>query len=278
MRRKTKTTTGPYLLHLELRRDQVPSFERFPYSLPALLNLDRLSFHPKVTFLIGENGTGKSTLLEGLALSVGLNPEGGSRNFNFATRASHSELDACLRVAKTASLARDSYFLRAESFYNVATEIERLDREPSGPRLIGAYGGRSLHEQSHGESFFALFRNRFRGRGLYLMDEPEAALSPKRQLEFLSILHDFCNQGAQFIIATHSPIIMAYPDARIYVLGEGGIREVPYQETDHYLITRGFLTNPQRTLKAILSDEITGELGATEEGGRDAGLSFPTFG
>src|SRR5437879_9535086 len=151
MRRKTNATTGPYVLYLDLLRDRVPSFEQFPYCLPALRNLDRLPFHPKVTFLVGENGTGKSTLLEALALSVGLNPEGGSRNFNFATRASHSDLDACLRVAKTVSLARDSYFLRAESFYNVATEIERIGE------LLPAYGGRSLHEQSHGESFFALF-------------------------------------------------------------------------------------------------------------------------
>ena len=126
----------------------------------------------------------------------------------------------------------------------MATEIERLGRRTCTP-----YGGRSLHEQSHGESFFALFRNRFRGRGLYLMDEPEAALSPKRQLEFLAILHDYCQQGAQFVIATHSPIIMAYPDARIYVLGADGIREVPYQDTEHYLVTRGFLANPEGMLR-----------------------------
>lgn len=256
VRGKARAATGPYLIHLELLRDRVPSFDRFPYCLPVLRALERLPFHPKVTFLVGENGTGKSTLLEALALSVGLNPEGGSRNFNFATRASHSDLDGCLRVAKTANLARDSYFLRAESFYNVATEIERL-----GLDLLPAYGGRSLHEQSHGESFFALFQHRFRGNGLYLMDEPEAALSPKRQMEFLAVLHDYCKQGAQFVIATHSPIIMAYPDARIYVLGEEGVHEVPYQETEHYLITRGFLVNPQRTLGGLLSDEEQAENG-----------------
>jgi predicted ATPase len=253
VRRKGKTTTGPYLYHLELLRDRVASFEKFPYCLPALRNLDRLVFHPRVTFLVGENGTGKSTLLEALAVSLGLNPEGGSRNFNFATRASHSDLDGCLRVARTLTPPRDSYFLRAECFYNVATEIERID-EGSG-EILGAYGGRSLHGQSHGESFFALFRRRLRGTGLYLMDEPEAALSPKRQLEFLTILHDYCKRGAQFVIATHSPIIMAYPDARILVLGEKGIQEVPYQETEHYLIARGFLGNPQRALSELLSED-----------------------
>jgi predicted ATPase len=253
---------------VELLRERVPSFEQFPYCLPAIRCLDRLPFHPKVTFFVGANGTGKSTLLEALAVSVGLNPEGGSRNFNFATRASHSDLDRCLRVAKTTSLARDSYFLRAESFYNVATEIERL-----GADLFPAYGGRSLHEQSHGESFFALFHHRFRGNGLYLLNEPEAALSPKRQLEFLAVLHGYCGKGAQFVIATHSPIILAYPDARIYVLAEEAIREVSYQETDHYLVTRGFLVNPQRTLKELLAEEQPAERTAAPDRGRHPGFA-----
>jgi predicted ATPase len=160
----------------------------------------------------------------------------------------------------TPTLPCDSYFLRAESFYNVASEIERLDTPPPGqsypgPPIIDAYGGRSLHEQSHGESFFTLFRTRLRGNGLYLMDEPEAALSPARQLQFLVLLHAYVRQGGQFVIATHSPILMAYPDAWIYALGAEGIRKTPYTETEHYLITRRFLGNPERSLSELLASD-----------------------
>lgn len=256
MAKRIRSSPGPYILRLQLLRDRVPTPDRFPYTLPAVRHLDTLDFHPRVTFFVGENGAGKSTLLEALAVACGLNPEGGSRNFNFATRASHSTLDEYLRLARAPTTPGDSYFLRAESFYNVASEIERLDREPGlGAPIIGAYGGRSLHEQSHGESFFALFRHRFRDHGLYLMDEPEAALSPTRQLQFLVLLHDYVKRGGQFVIATHSPIIMAYPNARIYVFGTDGIREVPYTETEHFLVTRRFLGNPQRSLGELLAEE-----------------------
>ena len=260
MGRRKQAKPGPFLIHAELLRDRIPATDRFPYTLPAVRHLTKLAFHPKVTFLVGENGTGKSTLLEALAVGSGLNAEGGSRNFNFATRASHSPLDECLRIAKVAGkLPGDSYFLRAESFYNVATEIEALDREPApAPPIIDSYGGQSLHEQSHGESFFALFENRFGGCGLYFLDEPEAALSPKRQLQFLAILHQYCKRGSQFVIATHSPLIMAYPDARIYLLDAAGIREVAYTETEHYLVTRGFLSNPRRTLDVLFADDGPG--------------------
>ena len=262
-RKKVKSNPGPYLLRVQLLRERVTAPDRYPFNLPAVRSLETLPFHPKVTFFVGENGAGKSTLLEALAVLTGLNPEGGSRNFNFATRASHSALDGCLRLAKTFNTPGDSYFLRAESFFNVATEIERLDREPAfAPPLINSYGGQSLHEQSHGESFFALFKNRFGGNGLYLMDEPEAALSPRRQIEFLAILHDFCKRGSQFIIATHSPIIMAYPDSLLYVFGQEGIRAVPYTETEHYTLTRGFLNNPTRTLSGLMADDSAGESGA----------------
>jgi predicted ATPase len=259
MGKRRKSNRGPYLLHLELLRDRIEKSDRYPYNLPAIRHLSTLTFHPKVTFLVGENGSGKSTLLEAIAVASGLNPEGGSRNFNFATRASHSSLDECLRLARTIAVPGDSYFLRAESFYNVASEIERLDKESGGPPIIAAYGGVSLHEQSHGESFFALFRNRFRDNGLYLMDEPEAALSPQRQLQFLALLHDYIKRGGQFVIATHSPIIMAYPNARIYVLNTDGIREVAYTDTEHYQVTRGFLSNPRRSLDVLLADDDSSE-------------------
>lgn len=248
------TAAGPYLLELHLIRERVPSFAAFPFCLPAVKNLDVLPFHPRVTFFIGENGSGKSTLLEALALASGLNAEGGSRNFNFATRQSHSPLDRFIRLAKNPILPHDCFFLRAESFYNVATEIERIDKEGGGPPILPAYGGRSLHEQSHGESFFALFQERFRPHGLYLLDEPEAALSPTRQMSFLTILHRLCQQGCQFVIATHSPIIMAYPDAWIYVLDKDGPVRTPYEETEHFRVARTFLANPKKMLTRLLDE------------------------
>ncbi|HYD01955.1 MAG TPA: AAA family ATPase [Phycisphaerales bacterium] len=248
-------TDTPFLASIRLARESVPSFDAYPFSLPAVSGMGTLAFHPAVTFLVGENGSGKSTLLEGIAVALGLNPEGGSRNFNFATRASHSPLSEHLVPQRSLSKPRDLWFLRAESFFNVASEIERLDQEGSAPRIISSYGGRSLHEQSHGESFFALFRNRFGGGGLYLLDEPEAALSPMRQLGFLSMMHDLIRLGSQFVIATHSPIIMAYPQAWIYSLGGAAVSRVRYEETEHYRVTRGFLNHPARSLEVLMDRE-----------------------
>ena len=202
-----------FLLHATLLRDRVPSFDAYPFNLPAVRTLETLPLHRAVTFIVGENGSGKSTLLEALAVAAGFNAEGGSRNFNFHTRASHSELHRYLRLARSQKRPRTGFFLRAESYFNVATEIERLDA--IDPGLLQAYGGKSLHEQSHGESFIALMKNRFTGHGLYFLDEPEAALSPTRQMAALVRIHDLVREGAQFIIATHSPILMAYPDATI---------------------------------------------------------------
>ena len=242
-----------FLREVSLRRDLVPSWDAHPFSLPAVRTLDRLALNPKVTFLVGENGSGKSTLLEAIAVACGLNPEGGSPNFRFSTRGSHSELHRALRVSRGTDRPRTSYFLRAESFYNVASEIERLD-EGSGS-LLAAYGGVSLHEQSHGESFLALLTNRFGPHGLYLLDEPEAALSPQRQLAALVRFHDLVEAGSQLIVATHSPILMAYPDAWIYRLSEGGIERAAYEATEHFRVTRAFLADPARMLRELFRRE-----------------------
>jgi predicted ATPase len=243
--------SSQYVSRITLQRDKVESFDRYPFRLPAVRLLEQIDLHPKVTFFVGENGSGKSTLLEALAVSLGFNAEGGSRNFRFGTRPSHSELHEYLRVAKGIKRPSDGFFLRAESFFNVATEIERLD-EDGGPGLIDAYGGRSLHERSHGESFLALIAERFRGKGLYILDEPEAALSPQRQLVVLSRIHDLIGLDSQFVIATHSPILMAYPDAWIYQCDQDGISRVAYEETEHFQVTRDFLANPERMLRVLL--------------------------
>jgi predicted ATPase len=241
-----------YILEVRLLHEKVQSFEQYPFSLPAVKKLDSIHLHPAVTFLVGENGAGKSTLLEAIAVAWGLNPEGGSHNFRFSTRESHSSLSDCLRLVKGIRRPKDSYFLRAESFFNVATEIERLDQEPGGPPLIDSYGGNSLHEQSHGESFFTLLMERFSGKGLYLLDEPEAALSPTRQMAMISRMHELVNNQSQFIIATHSPILMAYPNAAILLINEDGIRPIEYTDTEHYSVTKDFLNRFERYLKELL--------------------------
>ena len=245
-----------YISRISLQRDKVESFDRYPFSLPAIRSLDSLVAHPKVTFLIGENGSGKSTLLEAIAVSMGFNPEGGTKNFNFGTRASHSDLAGYLRVAKGVRRPKDGFFLRAASFLHLATAIEHLDDEPGfGPPVIDSYGGRSLHEQSHGESFMALLMNRFGGKGLYLLDEPEAALSPQRQLAALARIHDLAMDESQFFIATHSPILMAYPHASIYQFDANGVSQVAYEETEHYQVMHSFLMNPKRMLRNLLGSE-----------------------
>jgi predicted ATPase len=246
-----------YLLAVELLKDHVRSFDEYPYALPAVQNLGVLEFHPKVTFFVGENGSGKSTLLEAIAVAWGFNAEGGSKNFNFRTYHSVvSDLHNALRLTRGIRRAKDGYFLRAESYFNVASQIDRLDDEPGpGGKIIGAYGGKSLHNQSHGESFFALLLHRMRGEGLYILDEPEAALSPSRQMAMLARMHDLIQDNSQFIIATHSPIIMAYPDAQIWQITTAGIEKIEYEETEHFKVTRSFLNRPNAMLKTLLSGE-----------------------
>jgi predicted ATPase len=247
---------SPFLLRIQLVRERIATPSAYPFSIPAITQVDGLALHPRVTYFVGENGSGKSTLLEGIAVAAGFNPEGGSMNFHFSTRSSESSLASALRLARSVRRPRTGFFLRAESFFNLATTIEQLDKEPSlGPPIIDSYGGRSLHEQSHGESFIALVLHRFGPQGLYILDEPEAALSPLRQMSMLRRMHDLVRQGCQFIVATHAPILLAYPEAWIYELDDSGLRRVSYDETSTVRVTRDFLGERERTLAELFSEE-----------------------
>jgi predicted ATPase len=242
-----------YVREVKLRRERIASFDQYPFSLPGVRDLHSLDLHPAVTFIVGENGSGKSTLLEAMAVAWGFNPEGGTRNFQFQTRASHSPLHQYLLLVKGIKRPRDGFFLRAESFFNLGTDIERMDAEPApAPPVINSYGGRSLHEQSHGESFFALLTKRFGGNGFYILDEPEAALSPSRQLAMMSRIHQLVQKRSQFVIATHSPILMAYPNAWLYQITTEGLARIEYQQTEHYIVAKRFLSNTEAELRRLL--------------------------
>jgi predicted ATPase len=214
--------------------------------------LTELRLESAVTFFVGENGTGKSTLLEAIAICAGFNAEGGTRNFNFSTVSAHSDLHKHLTLIRNSARERDGFFLRAESFFNVATELERLQKIDG--RAFASYGGKSLHVRSHGESLLALMRYRLGGKSLLLFDEPEIALSPLRQLSAVSLMRKLELRGSQFIIATHSPIIMAYPGATILEFGGHGIRPIKYEDTEHFTVTYDFLTNRQRMLDVLFED------------------------
>ena len=242
----------PYLKEISLKRELIDSFKTYPFCIPAVRELDSIKFGKEVTIFVGENGSGKSTLLEAIAVGLGFNAEGGTKNFSFGTRNTHSSLHSHIRLSKSFKRYEDGFFLRAESFYNVATNIDELDKAPGkAPKIKDSYGGISLHEQSHGESFLTLMIERFSGKGLYLLDEPEAALSPTRQLAVLSRLHQLIEAESQFIIATHSPILMAYPGALIYQIDNSGIYPIKYRDTEHYEITRAFLENPEPLLREL---------------------------
>lgn len=231
-----------------LLRDRVEDWSRYPFSIPAVNHLDKLVLHPKVTFFVGENGSGKSTLIEGIAMAMGFNAEGGSRNFSFSVRATESRLHEYLRVVRGARRPRTGSFLRAESFFNVASVIDDLG-------VRASYGGKSLHEQSHGESFLALVTERFGPDGMYLLDEPEAALSPQRQLSLLAEFDRLVQRDrSQLVVSTPSPLLLAYPHARIYSLTNDGLVEVQYEDTEHYSLTRDFLLNHERYFRRLFGD------------------------
>jgi predicted ATPase len=231
-----------------LKRDLVPTFDEYPFNVPVIRALGEIEFDSPVTFLIGENGSGKSTLIEAIAVACGFNAEGGSKSFNFETLNSTSPLHGFLQLVRGHKRPSDGYFLRAESFFNVATEIEQRGLE-------AWYGGRSLHQMSHGESFFTLLNDRLIGGGLYIFDEPEAALSPTRQMAMLTRMHELVLDASQLIIATHSPILMAYPGARILQIADGVLERVEYEDTEHYRVTRQFFAQRERMLKILLGGE-----------------------
>ena len=218
-----------------------------------LIDMGRIHFDKKVTFLVGENGVGKSTLIEGIAVAMGFNPEGGTVNFNFATNNSHSDLYNYLTVSRGYIRHRDGFFLRAESFYNVASNIDNMDAAGGmGQPVISSYGGVSLHKQSHGESFMALVENRFGGNGLYILDEPEAALSPTRLMRLMVYMQELVNNNSQFIISTHSPILLTFPGAEVLEITEEGIKSVNYKDTEHFLVTKRFMDAPEKMIQSLL--------------------------
>ena len=217
--------------------------------IPAIAGLDALAFDRNVTFLVGENATGKSTLLEAVAVAYGFNPEGGTLNFRFSTWDEPGTLGDALRLVKSYRRARTGYFFRAESFFNLASKAAEYDAERGRP----SYGNVSLHEQSHGESFLSFFQT-FDGPGLYLMDEPEAALSPQRQLTLLLHMARMAAGDAQFIVASHSPILLGLPDAQLLSFDGGAIHEIAWEETDSYHVTKLFLDQREGLLKKLLED------------------------
>ena len=236
-------TAKPYLREISIRADEDIDTARYPFSIPAVRDMKTLSFHADVTFFIGENGAGKSTMLEAIAVAMGLPAEGGSRNVNRAQQ-QVSPLQQHLRLVKGYKTPRWSYFLRAESAFDVITYMDSLPDTRPRP---------SLHERSHGEAFMDLLLD-LKDEGFYLLDEPEAALSPNRQLAALSAIDQLVKRGSQFIIATHSPILLAYPNAKILVFDQAGLTESAYEDTEHYAITRDFLNHYERRLQQLLGD------------------------
>lgn len=236
-----------YIREVKINKEKIENINEYPFSLPIIKDLERLKMHPNVTFIVGENGSGKSTLLEAIAVAFGFNPEGGTKNFNFSTRDSHSKLYEYITLVKGIKNPQNGFFLRAESMYNLATNIDEIG-------AINSYGGISLHNQSHGESFLSVMLNRFSKNGIYILDEPEAALSPSSQMSMLTRIHELVKENCQFIISTHSPILMAYPDSIIYEIKDNKIKKVNVEETDHFQITKSFLSNKEKFLRILLND------------------------
>lgn len=255
-----KPSITPPLETVTIKIADAANKAQYPFSLPIIQNLKLINFPTQVTFFVGENGSGKSTILEAMAWNAGFGPEGGSKNIHFKTAQEENYTGAQL-LADRMTLSwrakpKNGYFFRAESFFNVANYLEQVAKTAGGPEITYApYGGKSLHEQSHGESFLAFFKHRLGTNGFFIFDEPEAALSPQRQLSLLCIIHEMCkNPDAQFIIATHSPILLAYPGATIYSCDNDNLTNIAYKDTQHYRITKRFLDDPERYLHHLFEE------------------------
>ncbi|HEU4964962.1 MAG TPA: AAA family ATPase [Bacilli bacterium] len=245
-----------FLQRVTVLQERIESRNTYPFSIPALRELEELEFRGNVTFFVGENGSGKSTLLEAIARQCGFHTAGGGRNNSYEVEGVEAPLADALRLSWMPKIS-NGFFLRAESFFQFATYLDQLVRELPGEResIYAPYGGRSLHERSHGEAFLALFTNRFGRKGIYLLDEPEAALSPARQLAFLRLIHQLEREGqAQFLIATHSPILLGYPGAQILNFDASPVEEIRYEETDHYVVTKRFMQDPQSYLRELFEE------------------------
>lgn len=237
-----------FVTKVALDREKIDNFNIYPFNIAVIKNFNELKINSPVTFLVGENGIGKSTFIEALAVNLGLNAEGGSQHFAFHTKDTHSNLSDYLIVSKH-DRPKTKYFLRAESFYNVASEIVRISEEGGQGPLYGAYGG-NLHECSHGESFLKLVENRFYDHGLYILDEPEAALSPQRQMSLLCLIDSLVKDGSQFIIATHSPILISYRNGEILNLDDN-FTKIEYEDSDIYKTYKMYLDNPYGMQKKL---------------------------
>lgn len=246
----------PYLKEISLDWERAENRNVYPFNIPAISSLDSLNLDHNVIFIVGENGTGKSTLLEAIAYQCGFGMGGGGRNNSMGLSDESSLLSSIMTLSWMPKI-NSGFFLRAETFFDFAKHLDEMaqDIDSGGRKVYDAYGGKSLNQQSHGEAFLSLFINRFGGKSLYILDEPEAALSPQRQLAFLRIIHELeQSNSAQFIIATHSPILMAYPGAIIYHCNQEGFNQTNYEETDHYRLTKSFLENPERFFIQLFQD------------------------
>lgn len=244
----SKFESGLIVKKIYLDKNKIENFDKYPFNIDIVKNFDELNFDTPVTFFVGENGVGKSTFIEAIATSLGLSAEGGTQNFRFETKNTTSELSEYMHVL-TFNKPKTKFFLRSESFYNFSTEVQRLVEDDGFKSLYNSYGG-NLHECSHGESYIKLVQNRFTDNGLYILDEPEAALSPQRQMSLLCLIDDLVKHGSQFIIATHSPILISYRDGKILDLNNN-FKEVKYQDTDIYYTYKVYLDNPEEMQKRL---------------------------